>query len=71
MRDNVQTSAVVIELKVFIAMNLSSNKEMLSSLDIAKVFWVVPSLTGWTTFLYKTSEAKDAPGNTVFPVARI
>lgn len=46
MRDNIQTSAVVIERKVFIAMNLSSSKETLLSLDIAKGFWVVPSLMG-------------------------
>lgn len=71
MIDNRKTSAVVRELKVFIAKNSSSSREMLLPPDIAKAFWLVPSLTGWRTFLYKTSEAQGVPGNTVIPVHRL
>lgn len=71
MINNIKTLAVVIELKMFITMNLSSSKEMLLSLYISKAFWVVPSLTGWRTCLYKISEVQGVPGNTVLPVGRL
>lgn len=52
-------------------MNLSSSKEMLLWLDTGKAFRLVPSLTRWTTYLSRISEAQGVTGSIVLPVGRL
>jgi len=52
-------------------MSLSSRKEMLLLLDIAKVFWLVLPQTRWRTYLSRISEAQGLKGSIALPVGRL